>query len=175
MPLNKLTPQRQEEISSIVSNLQLSIGLFYPKNSLKEIIRAFIPDVLIKEHDFNGNAHVKGAVFRKSEDYEQPVIAIQSRQSPGSKTFTLAHELAHYVLKHNPQNNYYIDDKPFDGTAVMQDEGEANFFASVLLMPKDEFQKLDQPFISDEKLAEYFGVTEGAVRVRREWIERNGY
>lgn len=175
MPRNILTVDRQAEIVSIIEAIQLSTGLSYPTNSLKDIIKATIPDVLIKEHDFGGNSHVKGAVFRKSEEYVQPIIAVQSRQSAGSKTFTLAHEFGHYMLEHNPSQNYYIDDLPFDGSSIMQDEGEANFFASVLLMPKEEFIRLDQPFVSDKKLADYFGVTEGSVRVRREWLKRNGY
>lgn len=174
MPLNKISSQKQEEITNIIANIQLAYG-FYPKISLKDLIKATIPDVLIKEHDFGGNPHIKGAVYRKSDKYERPIIAVQSNQSSGSKTFSLAHEFAHYILKHNPQENYYIDDRPFDGSAPMQDEAEANFFASALLMPKDEFERLDQPFVDDKKLADYFGVTEGAIRVRREWLKQNGY
>lgn len=175
MTTNYLDPARQDEINRFVENLKLSAGVDYPKNDLKTIIRKMIPDVKIKESDFNGNAHVKGAVFRKSEEYEQPVIAIQARQSKGSKTFSMAHEFAHYMLEHNPTKNYLIDDRPFNGSKVMQDEAEANFFAQVLLMPKEEFERLDLPFVSDMKLADYFGVTEGAIRVRRQWLKRNGY
>jgi Zn-dependent peptidase ImmA (M78 family) len=175
MPLNLLTPQKQAKIEDLVHKLQLATGLSYPENSLDEIIRAVIPDVEIKESDFGGKSNIKGAVFRKSDEYEHPLIGIQSNQSEGSKTFALAHEFGHYVLEHNPKQNYYIDDRQFDGTKYMQDEGEANFFAQILLMPKDLFEKLDQPFVTNRQLAERFGVTEGAVRVRREWLARNGF
>jgi len=175
MPLNELTPQRQAEIAAIVDNLKLSASVFYPEDSLQDLIKATIANVQIKEYDFKGNRRIRGAVFRKSEKYERPVIAVNSNQSDRSKTFTLAHEFAHYILKHNPKENYFIDDLPFDGSSAMQDEGEANFFASVLLMPKEEFARLDQPFVTDAKLADYFGVSEGVVKVRREWIRRNDF
>lgn len=175
MPLNPITLDRQAEIQDIVQNLQLSTGLSYPENSLISIIEAAIPDVSIVEHDFDGKTNIKGAVFKKSKDFDHPLIAIQSKQSPPSKTFTLAHEFGHYVLGHNPKENYYIDERAFDGSKPMQDEGEANFFASVLLMPKDMFEQLDQPFVTDGQLAKRFGVTEGSVRVRREWLRKNGF
>jgi Zn-dependent peptidase ImmA (M78 family) len=175
MPLNLITKERQAEIEDLVHGLQLSVGLSYPENSLTDIIKAAVPDVMVTESDFNGKSNIRGAVFRRSEEYERPLIAIQAKQSKPSKTFALAHEFAHYVLEHNPQKNYYIDDQPFNGSKLMQDEAEANFFAQILLMPKDLFAKLDQPFVNDKQLAERFGVTEGAVRVRRSWLERNGF
>lgn len=175
MPRNELSLQRQAEIVDYINALTLSIGMTYPEYSLKSIIKAIIPNVLIREDAFGGNYHIKGAVFRKSEEYPQPVIAIQSKQTKESKTFSLAHELGHYVLEHNPKLNYYIDDRQFDGTKIMQDEGEANFFAQALLMPKSLFEKLDKPFVNDKSLADYFGVSESSVRVRREWLKRNGY
>lgn len=174
MPLNKITPERQKEIESVVQSILLSTGLSYPENSLMEIIKAYIPGVVLVEHDFEGRSQVRGAIFRKSEDYRHPLIAIQARQSAGAKTFALAHEFGHYVLNHNENDNYFIDDRPFDGSKPMQDEGEANFFAASLLMPKEEFTRLDQPFLTDSQLAERFGVNPTAVRVRREWLETNG-
>lgn len=175
MPLNKISYARQAEIEELINNLQIATGLSYPENSLIDIIHATIPDIMIRESDFDGKTNIRGVIFRKSEDYEHPLIAIQSRQSDASKTFALAHEFAHYMLDHNPRQNYYIDDRPFDGSKQMQDEGEANFFAQTLLMPKEQFRKLDQSFVTDKQLADRFGVTEGVVRVRREWLNKNGF
>jgi Zn-dependent peptidase ImmA (M78 family) len=175
MPANAITLRRQEEIVDIINNLKLQTGMTYPEYGIKTIIKASIENVLVKEDDFSGNVHIKGAVFRKSREYGQPVIAIQANQSPRSKTFALAHEFGHYLLKHNPDSNYLIDTREFDGSRGMQDEGEANFFAMSLLMPKGEFKKLDQPFVDDGQLAKYFGVTESQISVRREWLRKNGY
>ncbi len=173
MPLNKITFQRQREIEDIVHSVLLNTGLSYPENSLQDIIKAYIPDVSLVEDDFGGRRNVRGAIFRKSEKYEHPLIAVQANQPAGAKTFALAHEFAHYVLKHNEKDNYFIDDRPFDGSRPMQDEGEANFFAATLLMPRDEFSRLDQPFVTDSQLAERFGVSPAAARVRREWLNSN--
>jgi len=173
MPRNKVTIHRQKEIEETIEHILLRSGLSYPENSLIDIIKATIPDVTIVEDNFNNRPSVRGAIFRKSNDYAHPLIAIQSKQSAGAKTFALGHEFGHYILEHNESDNYLIDDAAFDGSAIMQDESEANFFAAALLMPKDEFLKLDQPFVSDEQLAERFGVTTAAVRVRREWLNRN--
>jgi Zn-dependent peptidase ImmA (M78 family) len=174
MPLNKIPQDRQAEIENVVQSILLSTGLSYPENSLIDIIKSYIPEVSIIEDDFNGNHGIRGAIFRKSKEYERPLIAIQSNQSAGAKTFTLGHEFGHFVLNHNEKDNHFIDDRPFDGSKPMQDEGEASFFAATLLMPKDEFMKLDQPFVNDGQLAKRFGVSPMAVKVRRDWLQKNG-
>lgn len=173
MPLNKITLQRQNEIEGIVNSILLSTGLSYPENSLVDIIKSYVPDVTVVEHDFGGKPNIRGAIFRKSQEYKHPLIAVQSKQSAGAKTFALGHEFGHYVLNHNEDDNYLIDDRPFDGGRLMQDEGEANFFSAALLMPKEQFLRLDQPFVTDAQLAERFGVTPTAVRVRRDWLQSN--
>jgi Zn-dependent peptidase ImmA (M78 family) len=172
MPLNRISIQRQREIEDMVHSILLSTGLSYPENSLLGIIKANIPDVVLVEDDFGGK-DIRGAIFRKSDKFRHPLIAIQANQSAGAKTFALAHEFGHYVLNHNEKDNYFIDTRPFDGSRPMQDEGEANFFAATLLMPKDEFLRLDQPFVTDAQLAERFGVSPAAARVRREWLSSN--
>lgn len=173
MPLNKITRERQNEIEEIVQTILLNTGLSYPENSIIDIIKAYIPDVAIVEDDFNGKKNIRGAVFRKSQKYTHPLIAVQADQPAGAKTFALGHEFGHYVLDHGKEN-YFIDDRPYDGTEFMQDEGEANFFAASLLMPKDEFIRLDQPFVSSAQLAARFGVSPAAVSVRRKWLQDNG-
>lgn len=175
MPANPLSLERQNQIANLVENIRLSTGLFYPHDSLVSIIKSTIPDCHITESDFNGKSNLRGAIFRKSKDYKTATIAINTAQSEPEKIFTLAHEFAHYMLKHDGDTNYFIDDKPFDGSESMQLEGEANFFASILLIPKEMFLKLDLPFVNDAQLAKYFGVSESMIGVRRSWIERNGF
>lgn len=175
MPANPLSAERQAQIMSLVETIKLSTGLFYPKYSVSDIIKASIPGVSIKEYDFKGDTSVRGAIYRKGKKYDQPIISVNSAQSDREKNFTLAHEFAHYMLEHDGEANFYIDNRPFDGSDAMQNEGEANFFASLFLMPKDKFVELDLPFVSDAQLAERFGVPEGAIGVRRNWIRRNGF
>ena len=175
MPVNKISRQRQQEIVDVINTIRIDTGMSYPENGLKSIITHAVPDILIKEDNFNGNKHIKGAVFRQSPEYEHPLIAIQADQPRYAKTFALAHEFGHFMLQHNPHSNYLIDTREYDGSKTMQDEGEATFFAMSLLMPKEEFSRLDLPFVDDRQLSRYFGVTDAQVRVRREWLKTNGF
>lgn len=175
MPANPLSLERQSEIAAIVEQILLTANKHYPHDSIISIIEAAIPGVRITETDFDGKANIRGAIFRKGKDYDKATIAINKTQSPGDKTFTLAHEFGHYMLGHDGPSHFYIDDKAFDGSEQMQKEGEANFFASILLIPKEQFQKLDLPYVTDAQLAERFGVSESMIGVRRRWIASNGF
>ncbi|MCY4654068.1 MAG: ImmA/IrrE family metallo-endopeptidase [Dehalococcoidia bacterium] len=75
---------------------------------------------------------------------ERAVIEVAISDHPNRQRFTLAHELGHYVLEHNP---VFADAEPrgsSNPTAV--NEREANYFAAVLLMPEEwvrqDWQKL---------------------------------
>jgi Zn-dependent peptidase ImmA (M78 family) len=81
---------------------------------------------------------VSGALFRKDKVV---AIAINARQSPKRKRFTIAHELAHYLLGHKDEDHIdweftviRRDGKSSEATDVQ--EIEANAFAANLLMPK---------------------------------------
>lgn len=77
--------------------------------------------------------------------------------------FTLAHELAHIVLKHELHNN----------TESEWQTLEADRFAAALLMPKHEFN-----FIPRNKLSEHFFVSNAAVYMRMKdlaYLRRKGW
>jgi Zn-dependent peptidase ImmA (M78 family) len=174
MPKNYLSRQRQAEIVEKIDEVRSQFG-FYPETSLTSIIEGAIPGVSIKEDSFNGDKHTRGVLFRKKGQFKNNIIAIQSDQSKRDKTFALAHEFAHFQLNHNPEANYFIDNREFDGSNGMQDEGEANFFAMELLMPKAVFEKVDLPYITDDEIADYFGVARSKIWARRKWLQGNGY
>jgi Zn-dependent peptidase ImmA (M78 family) len=70
-------------------------------------------------------------------------IAVNNQHHPNRRRFTIAHELAHFSLKHEGKDNH-ID---WQFTVIRRDgvsseasdaqEIEANFFAASLLMPKE--------------------------------------
>jgi len=74
-------------------------------------------------------------------------IAVNASQSPTRRRFTIAHELAHFLLDHRPDEDHLDwefsvlrrDDKSAEGTDFR--EIEANAFAANLLMPKDFLKK----------------------------------
>lgn len=81
--------------------------------------------------------------------------------------FTLAHELAHYIL-HRNEHNEFIDHTYFrttDSSNTM--EFEANEFAGSLLMPEESFRHFVKNVSHNiDMISEYFGVSPIAVRVR---------
>jgi Zn-dependent peptidase ImmA (M78 family) len=96
----------------------------------------------IVESAFDGD--VSGALLRSNGIAG---IAINAKQHPNRKRFTIAHELAHYLLEHSTED--HID---WEFTVLRRDntssdasdirEIEANSFAANLLMPTD-FLKAD--------------------------------
>lgn len=167
---NYVTQKRQHEIDELLKQIQLATGKTYPENNMIEIIKSYIPNVAIVEHDFFGDTHTRGAVYKKSETYKTPLIVVQKKQTKEAKTFTLAHEFGHYCLDHVGSANFLLDNKDFDGSPTMQKEAEAQYFAGSLLMPEDEFTELSQ-FLSIKELAKRFGVSESAARVRKAWLD----
>lgn len=167
---NYIPPTRQWEINSLINDILLVSNKSYPEDGVIDIIKGFIPDITILEHDFDGDLTTRGAIFKKSPTFKHPLIAVQKRQSKQAKTFTLAHEFGHYSLGHIGASNFMIDKEEYDGSEHMQREAEAQYFAATLLMPTDKFSKLAS-FLTVPQLAQRFGVSESAVRVRKAWLD----
>lgn len=170
---NYITRKRQSEIDSLIDQIKLVTDMSYPENDVIEIIKAYVPDIAIVEHDFGGDRHIRGMIFKKSKEFNDSLIVIQKELSKEGKTYTLGHEFGHYCLGHTGSANYMIDRVEFDGSPEMQKEAEASYFAASLLMPREKFIKL-MNFLSVEELALRFGVSESAVRVRKAWLDGSG-
>ncbi len=80
--------------------------------------------------------------------------------------FTIAHEIGHYVL-HSKQGQISMKANR-DGTGRL--EWEANWFAAGLLMPAKKFERLSIKWPSS-KLADYFGVSESAIDIRKKALD----
>lgn len=170
MPIaNYVTPMRQHHINQLLEDILLTTEKSYPEDSLLDIIKSYISDVEVIEHDFDGDRSIRGAIYKKSKDFDKPLIVIQRRINKEGKSFTLAHEFAHYVLDHPGDANYMIDKMAFDDSEEMQKEAEAQYFAGSLLMPVEKFTKL-MGVMSVSQLAQRFGVSESAVKVRKAWL-----
>jgi len=174
MPIaNYITRKRQSEIDALIDQIQLITGKIYPEDGLIDIIKAFIPGVIIVENDFGGDANMRGAIFKKSEEFADPLIVIQENQPKPAKTFSLAHEFGHYSLGHAGEANFMMDKIKYDDSEEMQMEADAQYFAASLLMPREKFIGL-MNFLSDKELAQRFGVSESAVRIRKAWLDGSG-
>jgi Zn-dependent peptidase ImmA (M78 family) len=115
------------------------------------------------------------------QDKNQAIIGVNTHHHPVRQTFTIAHELGHFVL-HDEQRLHleklHVDhefrvklrnDVSSKGTDL--EEREANFFAASLLMPRhfleadlanvEFFDLLDDEFLRD--LAAKYGVSTQAL------------
>ncbi len=124
-------------------------------------------------------ADVSGALIRSGN---LQGIAINASQMPVRKRFTVAHELAHFLLNHVDKDHV---DWQFtvirrDGrSSEAEDDQEiaANFFAASLLMPKhllrqdvERHKRFDGEILLDDSdvllLAKKYKVSEAAMRYR---------
>lgn len=90
--------------------------------------------------------------------------------------FTIAHELAHYILHFlpnvGPQNDAPFRIERYGNTAV---EREANLFASAFLMPEAQFRDAYSQFDGDlSAVATTFKVSEVAAQARAKMLGLNG-
>lgn len=124
---------------------------------------------------------VSGFIVIKEGTFEQydtgRLIVVNLSELASRRRFTIAHELGHYILHKKVDEELYAHR---DAGGSSQEEQEANFFASNILMPKDLInQALDMcdkslSSISDyykiEYIAEQFAVSKSAAQIRLEQL-----
>jgi hypothetical protein len=120
-------------------------------------------DILIK-YDSSLDPSISGKLSRSGGKW---IITVNKSHHENRQRFTLAHELAHYVL-HKSEGDSFTDTVFFRGMSVNNIEYAANEFAARLLMPEAKVRKLIQEggAQSIEKLAESFGVSVAAMLYR---------
>ena len=126
--------------------------------------------------------NISGLIYKDNTKY---CILVNGNQSAGRKSFTIAHELGHYLLhksKLERDSEIISSSKGIDMTSpayiARQDidasspkeyralETEANKFAAELLMPEKEFLKQCICKASIDDIACYFGVSISAATIR---------
>ncbi len=105
----------------------------------------------------------------------QWVITVNGLQHPRRQRFTIAHEIGHFILHSNDQNEF-IDKILFRSNNWSTIELDANKFAAELLMPEDKFRNyMNHRSTAVEKLAEHFEVSSLAVRMRAKDLNIEGH
>lgn len=112
-----------------------------------------------------GNTDVSGFF-----DSTTRTIYVNVDNSIARRTYTVAHELGHYFLKHKPDEyGLYRRNNSYNGIKE-QKEKEADYFAANLLMPESMIRKelKEYPFLksSIQLLANMFGVSPSAMAYR---------
>jgi Zn-dependent peptidase ImmA (M78 family) len=125
---------------------------------------------------------ISGLIVVDTEEWEKydgatQFIVVNLTNSAARRRFTIAHELAHFVLHRNGAHLYAHRDSTVDGTPLSSIEQEANYFAANILMPeplvreKVDLLKRDSwtnmpGFALVYEIACSFAVSESAAEVR---------
>ncbi|MBV8829911.1 MAG: ImmA/IrrE family metallo-endopeptidase [Acidobacteriaceae bacterium] len=91
-------------------------------------------------------------------------IIVRAQDPLVRKRFTVAHELAHYLLHRHLFTDELVDDALYRSTLKTSVEAEANSFAADLLMPRHLLEQY--PGKSIQELAFLFKVSEQAMGIR---------
>ncbi len=125
------------------------------------------------EYDFKDyNSQVAGMI-----DLNKNIIAFNKNDSVQRQAFTIAHELAHYLLhKEHINSEDGIDilfRKPLGKPDPDWKEQEANCFAANLLVPETWLKEYIKKGYSDTELAKAFGVSVDVIGFRKQFLHLN--
>jgi len=102
-------------------------------------------------------------------DSENKIIYVNAEDAPNRQTFTVAHELGHYLLKHDPKKYGVLLRFP-EINGKEPEEKEANCFAANLLVPqkmlKETIKKYSLTKEDKSILAQMFGVSKEVMKLR---------
>ena len=123
--------------------------------------------ITVEEADFDDNL-VSGTLESNNEG--SVTIKINRNESEERKRFTIAHEIAHYVLHHNQGETSFIDyrqDQSYYTTSGdLRKEIQANMLAAALLMPKEKVIEAWERCHNVDQFAKLFSVSKKAAAIR---------
>lgn len=170
----RLKIERQKEIDQTIDDIKLKTGFDYPQNSILDITKGVGVEVYtIKFPDEYSS--VNGLVLYSDSDTDtKGKIFINQDLKDQRRTFTIAHELGHYVLHNDGKIKLRVDKFDYSkDSEESQQETEANYFAASLLVPERLLRDLLEVGISKLKISQYFGVSESVIDIRKKWLKSN--
>jgi len=127
----------------------------------------------IKSFDMPDELHDVAGFF----DPATKIIYVNQAETANRQTFTVAHELGHYILNHPADQVGVLPRWPKMQTGTNNaPEQEANCFAEELLVPshflKEQMEKYDVSPENSEILAQLFGVSRSVmdIKLRHTWL-----
>jgi Zn-dependent peptidase ImmA (M78 family) len=110
---------------------------------------------------------VSGMLVLEKEDRKTWTIKVNRHEHRNRQRFTIAHELAHFVLHRDVIGNELVDDTFYRSGLSERREFEANALAAEILMPWPLITRLMQAGTRDvEKLAQSLQVSTAAMNIR---------
>lgn len=159
------------QIGPVMSDAQLQVNLH---QRLTEAGLLSVPVNILAVAEFLGLEVVEEPMDDDLSGYLEErsgtwVVGVNSLHHRNRKRFTIAHEIAHFVLHSSEKNSFH--DQTFarrngsEGTNTM--EREADRFAADLLMPESDVRRLIASGVTTlSGLAEHFGVSALAMKYR---------
>jgi IrrE N-terminal-like domain len=113
---------------------------------------------------------VSGKIFRDPLNGGESgfSIGVNATEHATRKRFSIAHEIAHFILhRHYLDNGELVDDAMYRSQLSSQEESQANFLAAEILMPIPLIQSLIAAgYKQPEQLAEKLEVSLTAMKIR---------
>jgi len=158
-----------EKLESAAEQLLARLNVREVPTPIEEIARAL--DILISRAP---SAEFSGLLIRKNG---RALIGVNSSEAPVRQRFTIAHEIAHFIL--HPQKDAFVDfrKETNEGEVKPPRERHADMFAAALLMPRKsllrDFRRLAKDSYTEQQikqitvaLARGYAVSEDAMRFR---------
>ena len=118
-------------------------------------------------------ADVSGKITRDRNALSGFFITINSTQHPKRQRFTLAHELAHYIMHRDLIEAGVVDDTMYRSGLSNRYEVQANNRAAEIIMPTRLVRREAEKLGDLRSLAEMFDVSEEAMRIRLNTLGMN--
>ena len=113
--------------------------------------------------------NISGKIFRDPLNGGTSGYSIGVKASEGyrRKRFTIAHEIAHYILHRPKIGDELVDDAMYRSGLSTREEAQANQLAADILMPRQLIRLLQSQGLTDTvSLANKLEVSEAAMKVR---------
>lgn len=162
---NKILMLTKEKIELIENQAKETLKSSYgtepivPPIDLNKVLKIY--GLALKKGQFT-DPKISG-FYKKSE----PAIYIAEDESYTRQVFTVAHEIGHFLLHADKQEDTFLRSQFTLLDAEEKDtEREANWFAASLLMPKELVERFWLVTKNIEQMARIFGVSYTAMRWR---------
>jgi hypothetical protein len=113
------------------------------------------------------NDHAESWSAITVSDGPRHLVIVNSSHAPARVNSSLAHELAHIILGHDPAMMFM---SPASGTSLRtyneEQEEEANWLAGALLIPRDALLSIRRCGLSDDEACREYGVSPAMLRYR---------
>lgn len=110
---------------------------------------------------------ISGKLSRDPDDRSKWIIRVNRHEHKHRQRFTIAHEIAHYVLHRDEVGDELVDDTFYRSGLSERREFEANSLAADILMPWPLLRRLMQEgHTTSEELARALEVSPAAMHIR---------